>query len=212
MTAPLRRCDRSLRSRGLRESWDGTYTYARLPKSALLPLPARNRELSVAVARDPRYDQDTIFLTFAIRFLPRGEDIEEYAANSGRYYSTPPSIYQSTKVLWIEIWKDDHRGIIPVRLLSNTNSSAPEASLLGVRLTENTYRRLRSNMCSTAFLATLPEEFRRWNRDALEQAAQRRAAAEGEGSSDVPPGGATSPTAPLLETRQAEAPSEAGGT
>eukprot|EP00965_Chrysotila_dentata_P071230 2353606-Pleurochrysis_carterae.AAC.1 len=97
-------------------------------------------------------------------------------------------------------------------MLWNTNSSAPEASLLGVRLTEDTYRRLRSNTCSTATLATLPEEFRRWNRSALEEAAQRRAAAEGEGSSGVPPGGATPSTAPPLETRQAEAPGEAGST
>eukprot|EP00965_Chrysotila_dentata_P139906 4625344-Pleurochrysis_carterae.AAC.1 len=33
-TAPLPRCDRSLQSRSLRANWDGTYVYARLPKSA----------------------------------------------------------------------------------------------------------------------------------------------------------------------------------
>eukprot|EP00965_Chrysotila_dentata_P050587 1676432-Pleurochrysis_carterae.AAC.1 len=67
-------------------------------------------------------------------------------------------------------------------------------------------------MCSTSLPVRLPEEFRRLNHDALEQAAQRRAAAEEEGSSGVRPDDATSSTAPLLETRQAEAPSEAGGT
>eukprot|EP00965_Chrysotila_dentata_P182523 6027051-Pleurochrysis_carterae.AAC.1 len=77
------------------------------------PLPAETRELRVAVARNPRYDQDTIFLTFAMRFLPGGEYVAEYAASADNYYSTPPSIYHSSRVLWIEIWKDDHRGVIP---------------------------------------------------------------------------------------------------
>eukprot|EP00965_Chrysotila_dentata_P038577 1281179-Pleurochrysis_carterae.AAC.1 len=104
------------------------------------PLPAVTRDLKVAVARDPRYNQDTIFVTFAMRFLTGDEYIADYTANAENYWSTSPSIYHLTEVMWIEIWKDDHRGVIPVRMLWNTNRSAPEASLLGVRLTEDTYR------------------------------------------------------------------------
>eukprot|EP00965_Chrysotila_dentata_P045263 1503893-Pleurochrysis_carterae.AAC.1 len=69
-----------------------------------------------------------------------------------------------------------------------------------------------SNNCSTALPATLPEEFRRRNRIALERLARRRTAADGEGSSGVPLGSATLSTAPLLETRQTETSGEAGGT
>eukprot|EP00965_Chrysotila_dentata_P128141 4236754-Pleurochrysis_carterae.AAC.1 len=78
-------------------------------------------------------------------------------------------------------------------MLRNTRNNAPGASLVGVRLTEDTHRRLMSHNCSTATPATLPEEFRRWNRRALEEAAQHRAAAAGEGPSGVTPGGATLP-------------------
>eukprot|EP00965_Chrysotila_dentata_P022704 752221-Pleurochrysis_carterae.AAC.1 len=123
-------------------------------------LPAVTQDLSVAVARDPRYDQNTIFITFAMRFLPGNDYVADYTANAENYWSTPLSIYHSSQVMWIEIWKDDHRGVIPVRMLWNTTRSAPEASLLGVRLTEDTYLRLRSNTCSIALPDTLPEEFR----------------------------------------------------
>eukprot|EP00965_Chrysotila_dentata_P058675 1947270-Pleurochrysis_carterae.AAC.1 len=60
------------------------------------------------MARDPRYDQNTIFATFALGFFPRGEDLSEYAANAPNYWSTPPSIYHSTQAMWIIIWKDDY--------------------------------------------------------------------------------------------------------
>eukprot|EP00965_Chrysotila_dentata_P169056 5582893-Pleurochrysis_carterae.AAC.1 len=86
--------------------------------------------------------------------------------------------------MWIELWKGDHRGVIPVLLLENTRRSAPGACFFGIRLTEGTYRRLRSNSCPTTTPATLPEEFRPRNHIALKEAAQRRAAAEGEGTSD----------------------------
>eukprot|EP00965_Chrysotila_dentata_P028465 945689-Pleurochrysis_carterae.AAC.1 len=36
-----------------------------------LPLPPETRELNTATAREPLYDQNTIFMTFALRFLPR---------------------------------------------------------------------------------------------------------------------------------------------
>eukprot|EP00965_Chrysotila_dentata_P021594 715043-Pleurochrysis_carterae.AAC.1 len=85
--------------------------------------------------------------------------------------------------MWIEIWKDDLRGVIPARMRMNTSQNAPEASLLGVRITEDIYRHLVSHTCSIAAPTTLPEEFRRWNRRKLEAAAQRRAAAEGGGPS-----------------------------
>eukprot|EP00965_Chrysotila_dentata_P074146 2448590-Pleurochrysis_carterae.AAC.1 len=97
-------------------------------------------------------------------------------------------------------------------MLANTRRNTPEASLFGIRLTEDTYRRLKSNNCPTATPATLPEEFRRRNRRALVEAAQHRAAAEGEGTSDVTPGGATLPTDPPLESRHTEASGDAGGT
>eukprot|EP00965_Chrysotila_dentata_P136907 4528398-Pleurochrysis_carterae.AAC.1 len=87
--------------------------------------------------------------------------------------------------MWIEIWKDDYRGVILARMLWNTRQNTPEASILGVRLTEDTYRRLVSRTCSTATPTTLPDEFRRFNRRKLEAAAQRRAEAEGGGPSGV---------------------------
>eukprot|EP00965_Chrysotila_dentata_P088426 2920092-Pleurochrysis_carterae.AAC.1 len=76
-------------------------------------------------------------------------------------------------------------------MLANTRERAPEASIFGIRLTEDTYRRLMSNRCSTAMPVTLPEELRRQNRRALMEAAQRCAAAEGGGTSGVTPGDAT---------------------
>eukprot|EP00965_Chrysotila_dentata_P101148 3340639-Pleurochrysis_carterae.AAC.1 len=85
--------------------------------------------------------------------------------------------------MWIELWKGDHRGVIPIRMLANTRKNTPEVSLFGIRRTEDTYRRLTSNNCSTAPPATLPDEFRLRNRSALVEAAQHRAAAEGEGTS-----------------------------
>eukprot|EP00965_Chrysotila_dentata_P066432 2199593-Pleurochrysis_carterae.AAC.1 len=87
--------------------------------------------------------------------------------------------------MWIEIWKDDHRGVILARVLWNTRDNTPGASLLGVRLTKDTYRRLVTHTCSTATPDTLPEGFRRWNRRELEEAAQHHAVAEGEGPSGV---------------------------
>eukprot|EP00965_Chrysotila_dentata_P151822 5016800-Pleurochrysis_carterae.AAC.1 len=87
--------------------------------------------------------------------------------------------------MWIEIWKDNYRGVFLARMLWNTRQNTPEASILGVRLTEDTYRRLVSHTCSTAAPTTLPDEFRRWNRRALEAAAQRRAEAEGGDPSGV---------------------------
>eukprot|EP00965_Chrysotila_dentata_P119577 3953160-Pleurochrysis_carterae.AAC.1 len=68
-------------------------------------------------------------------------------------------------------------------MLANTRRNTPEASLFGIRLTKDTYRRLTSNNCSTATPTTLPEEFRLRNRRAIAEAAQHRAAAEGEGTS-----------------------------
>eukprot|EP00965_Chrysotila_dentata_P184807 6101286-Pleurochrysis_carterae.AAC.1 len=147
-----------------------------------------------------------------MRFLPGGEYVVDYAARAEDYYSTPPDIFYSSRVLWIEIWRDDHRGVIPVRLLGKSDESAPEASLLGVRLTEDTYRRLMSNNCSTALPATLPEEFRWRNSIALEWLARRRTAEDGEGSSGIPLGSATLSAAQLSETRQTETSGEAGGT
>eukprot|EP00965_Chrysotila_dentata_P100372 3316228-Pleurochrysis_carterae.AAC.1 len=96
-------------------------------------------------------------------------------------------------------------------MLWDTRQNAPEASLLGVRITEDTYRHLVSRTCSIAAPATLPDEFRRWNRRELEAAAQRRATAEGGCPSGVTPGCATLPIDPPLETRLAETPGEAGG-
>eukprot|EP00965_Chrysotila_dentata_P131761 4356668-Pleurochrysis_carterae.AAC.1 len=88
------------------------------------------RELhAYPVSLDPRYDQDTIFLTFAAQCLRRGGFIEEYTAEADNYWSPAPRIYHSSRVMWIELWKGDHRGVIPVRLLANTRRSAPEASL-----------------------------------------------------------------------------------
>eukprot|EP00965_Chrysotila_dentata_P164874 5443908-Pleurochrysis_carterae.AAC.1 len=55
-----------------------------------LPLPAVTRDLRVAVARNPMYDRDAIFLTFATRFLPEGEYVADYAASAENYFSTPP--------------------------------------------------------------------------------------------------------------------------
>eukprot|EP00965_Chrysotila_dentata_P098392 3252353-Pleurochrysis_carterae.AAC.1 len=59
--------------------------------------------------------------------------------------------------------------------------------------------------------ATLPEDFRRLNRRALMEAAQRCAATEGGGTSGVTSGSAMRPTDPPLETRHEETPGEAGG-
>eukprot|EP00965_Chrysotila_dentata_P131888 4360022-Pleurochrysis_carterae.AAC.1 len=69
-------------------------------------------------------------------------------------------------------------------MLANTRAKAPEANTFGLRLTGDTYRRLLSNRCPKAMPATLPEEFRHRNLRELKEAAQRRAAAEGEGTSD----------------------------
>eukprot|EP00965_Chrysotila_dentata_P054466 1807220-Pleurochrysis_carterae.AAC.1 len=107
-------------------------------------------------------------MTFALRFLPKGEDIADYAANARNYWSTPPSIYHSTQAVWIEIWKGDHRGVILARVLVNTIRNTPTASILGVRLTEDTYHTLMTHTCLTATPTTLPEEFRRWNSHRLE--------------------------------------------
>eukprot|EP00965_Chrysotila_dentata_P099787 3297702-Pleurochrysis_carterae.AAC.1 len=104
-----------------------------------LPLP-ETRDLSVPVMRDRRFERDTIFLTFAAQFLQGGEFIEDYAANADSYWSPPPTAYRSTRVMWIELWKGDLRGMIPVRMLANTRAQAPEANTFGLRLTGDTYR------------------------------------------------------------------------
>eukprot|EP00965_Chrysotila_dentata_P249259 6208808-Pleurochrysis_carterae.AAC.1 len=58
------------------------------------PLPVRTRALGTSVALEPRFDQDTIFSTFAARLLLGGEDVVDYAANKGYYYTPqPPPIY-----------------------------------------------------------------------------------------------------------------------
>eukprot|EP00965_Chrysotila_dentata_P002189 72066-Pleurochrysis_carterae.AAC.1 len=176
-----------------------------------LPLP-ETRELCAPVSIDLRYNQDTIFLTFAAQFLRKGGFIEEYAAKADNYWSPAPRIYHSSQVMWIDLWKGDHRGVIPIRMLANTRKNTPEASLFGIRLTEDTYRRLKNNNYPTATPATLPEEFRLRNRRALAEAAQHRAATEGEGTSGVTPGGATFPTDLPLESRLTEVSGEAGGT
>eukprot|EP00965_Chrysotila_dentata_P167019 5515080-Pleurochrysis_carterae.AAC.1 len=49
------------------------------------PLPAETRDLRVPVARDPSYDQDTIFPTFAVQFLRGDEYIEDYTAEADNY-------------------------------------------------------------------------------------------------------------------------------
>eukprot|EP00965_Chrysotila_dentata_P017811 592766-Pleurochrysis_carterae.AAC.1 len=69
-----------------------------------------------------------------------------------------------------------------------------------------------SHTCSTAKPAALPKEFRWWNRRELEESAQHRAAAEGEGPSGVTPEGAMLPIDPPLESRHTEAPDDAEGT
>eukprot|EP00965_Chrysotila_dentata_P171159 5648385-Pleurochrysis_carterae.AAC.1 len=84
-----------------------------------------------------------IFAMFALGFIPRDKDIADYTVKIQTYRSTPLSIFQSDRVMWIEIWKDDCRdGVILARMLYNTRQNAPEASLLGVRITEDTYRHL----------------------------------------------------------------------
>eukprot|EP00965_Chrysotila_dentata_P151904 5019521-Pleurochrysis_carterae.AAC.1 len=75
--------------------------------------------------------------------------------------------------MWIELWKGDLRGVIPVRMLANNRENAPEANTFGLRLTGDTYRRLLSNSCPKAVPATLPEEFRHRNLRELKEAAQR---------------------------------------
>eukprot|EP00965_Chrysotila_dentata_P178403 5892151-Pleurochrysis_carterae.AAC.1 len=49
------------------------------------PSPAEARDLSVSVTRDPGFNQDTIFSTFAARFLRGKEDIEDYTADADNY-------------------------------------------------------------------------------------------------------------------------------
>eukprot|EP00965_Chrysotila_dentata_P068010 2249657-Pleurochrysis_carterae.AAC.2 len=75
------------------------------------PIPTTARAATTpVVALEPSFNQDLIFSTFASRLLPGGEDIEDYAANTGHYYMPPPSpIYHSHRIIWVEIWKDDHR-------------------------------------------------------------------------------------------------------
>eukprot|EP00965_Chrysotila_dentata_P065989 2185210-Pleurochrysis_carterae.AAC.1 len=60
--------------------------------------------------RDHRYEHDTIYLTLAAQFLPKGELIEDYAASADNYWSPPPGIHRSNRVIWIELWKGDLRG------------------------------------------------------------------------------------------------------
>eukprot|EP00965_Chrysotila_dentata_P244387 6205956-Pleurochrysis_carterae.AAC.1 len=79
----------------------------------------------------------------------------------------------------------------------------------GVRLTVNTYHRLMGGLCSTCISTSLPEEFRQWNRLELEQAAQRKLATRGEGSSSGLHGNAALSSAPLSETRRVEVSDEA---
>eukprot|EP00965_Chrysotila_dentata_P200608 6180068-Pleurochrysis_carterae.AAC.2 len=101
-----------------------------------VPLPTTARAATTPVALEPSFDQDLILSPFASRLLPGGEDIEEYAANTGHYYTPPPSpIYHSHRIIWVEIWKDDYRGITPVRLLDGNTRTALGLSILGVRLT-----------------------------------------------------------------------------
>eukprot|EP00965_Chrysotila_dentata_P100677 3326621-Pleurochrysis_carterae.AAC.5 len=47
------------------------------------------------VSIDPRFDQAMLFRVFAQRLLP-GDDIKDFAANTGTYHSSPPApIYNS---------------------------------------------------------------------------------------------------------------------
>eukprot|EP00965_Chrysotila_dentata_P142431 4709039-Pleurochrysis_carterae.AAC.1 len=80
------------------------------------PLPAETRDLRVAITRHPAFDQNTIFATFALGFIPRDEDIADFTVKTQTYRSTPPSIFQSDRAMWIEMWKDDCRGVIPARM------------------------------------------------------------------------------------------------
>eukprot|EP00965_Chrysotila_dentata_P049369 1636034-Pleurochrysis_carterae.AAC.1 len=62
------------------------------------------------ICRDPRFDQGTIFHTFAAQFLRGGGFIEDYAAEADNYWSPAPAIYRASRVMRIELWKGDHRG------------------------------------------------------------------------------------------------------
>eukprot|EP00965_Chrysotila_dentata_P025049 830803-Pleurochrysis_carterae.AAC.2 len=90
------------------------------------PLPAMTRTIETPVELEPNYKQDTIYLLFAVRLLPNREELDDYVAYTEHYYAPQPSPpYHSNRVLWVEIWKGDCRGIIPVWVLDVTSGRAP---------------------------------------------------------------------------------------
>eukprot|EP00965_Chrysotila_dentata_P223033 6193351-Pleurochrysis_carterae.AAC.2 len=123
----------------------------------------RTRTIGIPVKLEPNYNHDKIYLLFAVRLLSSGREIDDYAAYTEHY--TPPhgllrpttrtescGCHQQQGARNEHHWYTTHGEHLP---------SPEEQHVLDSRA------------------ATLPEEFRKWNRDALEQAAQRRASAEG---------------------------------
>eukprot|EP00965_Chrysotila_dentata_P179766 5935553-Pleurochrysis_carterae.AAC.1 len=96
------------------------------------PLPESARSALTTAFPEPQYDLDTIFRRFvANSLLPHVRFPDEYFASAVLYCSTPPEPYNSRHVAWIEIWMDDHRGVIPVRVLEANARAAPESGIIG---------------------------------------------------------------------------------
>eukprot|EP00965_Chrysotila_dentata_P114262 3776641-Pleurochrysis_carterae.AAC.1 len=83
----------------------------------------------VAITK-PTFDQDTMFHRFATRFVSGSFSLADHFASAETFRSTPPVPFNSRHVARIEIWMDDHRGIIPVRVPEATARMAPESAII----------------------------------------------------------------------------------
>eukprot|EP00965_Chrysotila_dentata_P233219 6199461-Pleurochrysis_carterae.AAC.3 len=147
-------------------------------------LPQQDRSLlSTFVTIERQATHDMVYLVCLSKLLRR-ESAEDYTAWVLTYLQrTMNTLCRSSWVAWVELRQINYRGVIQVRVMHCTRKFAPGAGAVGLTLSETTYRRLLSSICSVSPPTRLREEFRSGNRHELGAAARRRQAAEGGGGS-----------------------------